>query len=115
MALLLSSAAAAAAMTTAASKSMLMRRLGCSDLVVSEYSLGGMTWGEQNMDQDAASQLSLAFDFGVNFIDTAEAYPVPIKSETSGKTDIASMQSVVRPTFTTPPLTDCECVSVRSR
>lgn len=65
------------------------RRLGASELLVSECTLGGMTWGEQNSDAEASEQLSLAFDFGVNFIDTAEAYPVPIKAESSGATDRA--------------------------
>ena len=53
------------------------RRLGASELLVSECTLGGMTWGEQNSDAEASEQLSLAFDFGVNFIDTAEACARP--------------------------------------
>lgn len=31
-----------------------------------------MTWGQQNSEQDAHTQLSYAFDLGVNFMDTAE-------------------------------------------
>ncbi|KAG5185402.1 NADP-dependent oxidoreductase domain-containing protein [Tribonema minus] len=65
-------------------------KLGSSDLVVSEVCLGTMTWGEQNSDEEAYQQLKLAVDeFGINFIDTAELYPVPAKAETSGRTDKA--------------------------
>ena len=48
-----------------------------------------MTWGNQNTDEEAASQLSAAWDAGVNFVDTAEAYPVPLNAETQGATDRA--------------------------
>jgi len=80
---------AAASMTKTVPQPILSRRIGQSDLVVSECCLGGMTWGEQNTDDDAAAQLSLAFDNGVNFIDTAEGYPVPMKPNTQGLTDLA--------------------------
>jgi len=50
--------------------------------------MGTMTFGEQNTLEEGVEQLNLAFDhYGVNFIDTAELYPVPGKSETQGKTD----------------------------
>lgn len=62
-------------------------RLGDSDLVVPEICLGTMTWGQQNTEQEAHAQLSYALDRGINFLDTAEMYPVPTKSETQGKTD----------------------------
>jgi len=55
------------------------RRLGGSDLVVSEACLGTMTFGVQNNQQDAFAQLEFATqEAGVNFIDTAELYPVPL-------------------------------------
>jgi aryl-alcohol dehydrogenase-like predicted oxidoreductase len=64
------------------------RTLGNSDLQVSACCLGGMTWGDQNTAAEAAAQLSMAHgDFGVNFIDTAEAYPVPLSPNSQGKTD----------------------------
>lgn len=67
---------------------MEMRQLGDSDLVVSEVCLGTMTWGEQNTEAEAHEQLDAAFDrYGINFIDTAELYPVPPKPETQGSTD----------------------------
>eukprot|EP00585_Thalassiosira_rotula_P009522 CAMPEP_0196140518 /NCGR_PEP_ID=MMETSP0910-20130528/7395_1 /TAXON_ID=49265 /ORGANISM="Thalassiosira rotula, Strain GSO102" /LENGTH=340 /DNA_ID=CAMNT_0041401391 /DNA_START=69 /DNA_END=1091 /DNA_ORIENTATION=+ len=47
-----------------------------------------MTFGEQNTLEEGVEQLDLAFDnYGINFIDTAELYPVPGKPETQGKTD----------------------------
>jgi aryl-alcohol dehydrogenase-like predicted oxidoreductase len=63
------------------------RQLGHSDLKVSVISLGTMTWGEQNTEAEAHSQLDLALERGVNFIDTAEMYPVPPKPETQGRTE----------------------------
>ena len=51
---------------------------GASDLVVSEACLGTMTFGVQNNQQDAFDQLDYARSQGVNFIDTAELYPVPL-------------------------------------
>ena len=48
-----------------------------------------MTWGNQNTDAEAAAQLDLAWDRGVNFLDTAECYPVPVSQEKQGATDRA--------------------------
>lgn len=55
-----------------------LRQLGRSDLRVSEACLGSMTWGVQNDASDAFAQIDAARDRGVNFIDTAELYPVPL-------------------------------------
>jgi aryl-alcohol dehydrogenase-like predicted oxidoreductase len=63
------------------------RKLGGSDLNVSVLSLGTMTFGEQNSEQDAHQQLDMAVAQGVNFIDTAEMYPVPPRAETQGLTE----------------------------
>ncbi len=63
------------------------RQLGSSDLNVSALCLGTMTFGEQNSEQDAHAQLDLAISRGVNFIDTAEMYPVAPRAETQGKTE----------------------------
>jgi aryl-alcohol dehydrogenase-like predicted oxidoreductase len=46
-----------------------------------------MTFGEQNTEADAAAQLDRAVAAGINFIDTAEMYPVPPKAETMGRTE----------------------------
>lgn len=63
------------------------RRLPHSNLEVSELCLGTMTWGEQNTQSEAFSQLDYAIGQGINFIDTAEMYPVPPKAETQGATE----------------------------
>ena len=61
--------------------------LGNTDVRVSCICLGTMTWGEQNSEQEAHEQLDYALDHGVNFIDTAEMYPVPPRAETQGLTE----------------------------
>ncbi len=63
------------------------RRLGRSDIQVSALCLGTMTFGEQNSEDEAHQQLDLALAAGINFIDTAEMYPVPPKGETQGRTE----------------------------
>lgn len=63
-------------------------KLGSSDLVVSKVCMGTMTFGKQNTLQEGVEQLNVAFDeYGINFLDTAEMYPVPSGAETKGKTD----------------------------
>jgi len=57
-----------------------------TNLKVSKICLGSMTWGNQNNKKDAFDQLDYAVDKGVNFIDTAELYPVPAEAKTSGTT-----------------------------
>ena len=66
---------------------MKYRQLGKSSTKVSAICLGTMTWGEQNSEKEAHEQLDYALDSGINFIDTAELYPVPPKKETQGLTD----------------------------
>ena len=69
-------------------REMRYNQLGDSDLLVSEVCLGTMTWGKQNSEEDAIKQMDVAFDqYGVNFIDTAEGYPIPLQPETQGTTD----------------------------
>ena len=59
--------------------------LGRSDIMVSEWCLGTMTFGNQTPQVDAHAQIDMALDAGINFIDTAEMYPVnPIRAETVG-------------------------------
>ncbi|MAQ99596.1 MAG: NADP(H)-dependent aldo-keto reductase [Oceanospirillaceae bacterium] len=66
---------------------MQQRPLGRSGLNVSKLCLGTMTWGEQNSEAEAHRQLDMAVAYGINFIDTAEMYPVPPKAETQGLTE----------------------------
>ena len=46
-----------------------------------------MTWGQQNTEAEAHAQIDFALDKGVNFLDTAEMYPVPPMAETAGRTE----------------------------
>lgn len=62
-------------------------KLGNTDIEVSKICLGTMTWGEQNTEAEAHEQLDYAIDAGINFIDTAEMYPVAPKEETQGLTE----------------------------
>ena len=62
-------------------------KLGNTDLTVSKVCLGTMTYGDQNTQADANSQLDYALSQGINFIDTAEMYPVPPKAETYTRTE----------------------------
>lgn len=66
---------------------MQYNKLPHSTLEVSKICLGTMTYGEQNTEQEAFSQLDYALERGVNFIDTAEMYPVPPKANTQGLTE----------------------------
>jgi aryl-alcohol dehydrogenase-like predicted oxidoreductase len=63
------------------------RQLGRTDLNVSAICLGTMTWGEQNSQSEAFAQIERAKAAGINFIDTAEMYPVPPKQETYASTE----------------------------
>ncbi|MFB2837349.1 NADP(H)-dependent aldo-keto reductase [Floridanema evergladense] len=66
---------------------MQYKKLGESDLKVSEICLGTMTFGHQNTIEEAHKQLDYAVAYGVNFIDTAEMYPVPPRAESYGTTE----------------------------
>ncbi len=63
------------------------KRLGNSAFDVTRICLGTMTWGEQNTAADAHAQIERALALGINFIDTAEMYPVPPGRETQGRTE----------------------------
>ena len=60
--------------------------LPTTNIKVSKICLGSMTWGNQNTEAEGHEQLDYALDQGVNFIDTAELYPVPATAETQGRT-----------------------------
>jgi len=61
--------------------------LGQTALKVSKVCLGTMTFGDQNTQEEAHAQLDYALELGINFIDTAEMYPVPPKAETFNRTE----------------------------
>ncbi|MCP9339749.1 NADP(H)-dependent aldo-keto reductase [Stutzerimonas xanthomarina] len=66
---------------------MEQRRLGRTELNVTALCLGTMTWGEQNSEREAFAQLDCAKAAGINFVDTAEMYPVPPKPDTYASTE----------------------------
>jgi len=66
---------------------MKYRQLGNTDILVSQLCLGTMTWGEQNTEAQARQQLDYAIGQGINFIDTAELYPVAARVDTQGLTE----------------------------
>lgn len=62
--------------------------LGRSGLAVSEWCLGTMTFGNQTPAADAHRQIDMSLDAGINFLDTAEMYPVnPVRAETVGRSE----------------------------
>jgi aryl-alcohol dehydrogenase-like predicted oxidoreductase len=61
--------------------------LGHSDLRVCKVCLGTMTFGEQVDEPTAHAILDRAVARGVDFIDTAEMYAVPVRRETYGATE----------------------------
>ena len=66
---------------------MIYSKLGHTDIEVSKICLGTMTFGEQNTESEAHDQLNFSLENGVNFIDTAEMYPVPPNAKTQGLTE----------------------------
>lgn len=66
---------------------MRLNKLGNSELEVSKIGLGTMTFGEQNTEAESHHQLNMALAYGVNFIDTAEMYSIPPRSDTYGRTE----------------------------
>ena len=58
-----------------------------TDIKVSRICLGTMTYGRQNNETDGHHQIDYALERGVNFIDTAEMYPVPAEATRYGNTE----------------------------
>jgi aryl-alcohol dehydrogenase-like predicted oxidoreductase len=66
---------------------MKMRRMGRTGLKVSEICLGTMTFGHQCDEKTSFAIMDRAATYGVNFLDTADVYPVPPSIETAGRTE----------------------------
>jgi aryl-alcohol dehydrogenase-like predicted oxidoreductase len=66
---------------------MNIKRMGRTGLKVSEVCLGTMTFGKQSDEPTAFAILDLAAGAGVNFIDTADVYPVPPSLDLVGRTE----------------------------
>lgn len=66
---------------------MRYHELGRTGMKVSELCLGTMTFGQQNTESEGFEQLDRALSAGINFIDTAEMYPIPPSARTCGRTE----------------------------
>lgn len=66
---------------------MIIRSLGRSGLKVTSLCLGTMTFGQQADAAESAAIMDRAWDHGVEFFDTADAYPVPPEPATAGGTE----------------------------
>jgi aryl-alcohol dehydrogenase-like predicted oxidoreductase len=64
------------------------KQLGRTGLRVSELCLGTMTFGHQCDEPTSFAILDRAWNAGVNFIDTADVYPLPVDFSTVGMTEI---------------------------
>lgn len=62
-------------------------RLGLSDLDVTRICLGTMTFGEQVDEAGSFAILDRAVEHGIDFLDTAEMYPVPPMAATYTRTE----------------------------
>lgn len=49
--------------------------------------MGTMTFGQQSSESESHELLDYCLSRGVNFLDTAEVYSIPIKPETAGKSE----------------------------
>ena len=63
------------------------RDLGRTGMRVSRICLGTMTFGSQNTEAEGHAQMDMAFDHGVNFLDTAELYSFPRDANTQGNSE----------------------------
>ncbi|MCB2136609.1 MAG: aldo/keto reductase [Rhodobacteraceae bacterium] len=62
--------------------------LGPTGITVSRFCLGTMTFGSQTSETEGHAQIERAAAAGINFLDTAEMYPVnPVRAETVGRTE----------------------------
>ena len=67
---------------------MKMNPLGRTGLQVSELCLGTMTFGTQTSEAESHALIEHALAAGINFVDTAEMYPVnPVRQETVGRSE----------------------------
>jgi aryl-alcohol dehydrogenase-like predicted oxidoreductase len=66
---------------------MKRRKLPGTNVEVSSLCLGTMNFGQQCDEANAHEQLDYATAQGINFIDTAEMYPVPPEKEKQGMTE----------------------------
>ncbi|WP_395067372.1 aldo/keto reductase [Flavobacterium sp.] len=58
-----------------------------TNIKISSICLGTMTFGNQNSEAEAHSQLDYAVERGINFLDTAEMYPIGGNAQIFGSTE----------------------------
>ncbi len=66
---------------------MKTRRMGRTGLKVTDICLGTMTFGHQCDERTSVAILDRAADKGVQFLDTADVYPVPPDPDTAGRSE----------------------------
>ncbi|MCG7574219.1 aldo/keto reductase [Phaeobacter sp. CNT1-3] len=67
---------------------MQKKEMGRTGVMVTDMCLGTMTFGTQTTEAEGHRQIEMALDHGLNFMDTAEMYPVnPVAKETIGRTE----------------------------
>jgi len=64
------------------------RILGNTGIKVSELCLGTMTFGKQADETASFAIINKAINAGINFIDTADVYPIPPDEKTWGDTEV---------------------------
>ncbi len=81
------------------------RRLGDSGLEVSPICLGTMTFGDRSSEAEAHRIIASAFDAGVNFIDTADAYVYGVAERIVGAAIRANRRHWILATKVANPMT----------
>jgi len=66
---------------------MQYRYIGKTGLRVTPICLGTMSFGSWSDEKESFKIMDKAVDFGINFFDTAELYPVPPKEKYAGETE----------------------------
>jgi len=67
---------------------MQKNEMGRTGVMVTDMCLGTMTFGTQTSEAEGHRQIDMALAHGINFMDTAEMYPVnPVSKETIGRTE----------------------------
>ena len=66
---------------------MQYRYIGKTGLRVTPICLGTMSFGSWSDEKESFKIMDKAYDFGINFFDTAELYPVPPKAEYAGESE----------------------------
>lgn len=66
---------------------MQYRYIGRTGLRVTPICLGTMSFGSWSDEKESFKIMDKSVDFGINFFDTAELYPVPPKTEYAGETE----------------------------